>query len=192
MALALGKRVDLTQAISWVRRSLSQGGEASQVVAERLGAMAHAILLVSPARVSVELGELDDSGRGLPGAEADEVAARLFGLVAMRGSATLVIEDDMRRRGDPHGGRAAFVGNRLLHWQTLTEDGVAAVRFLRTNSSGYPLNAFVVAGTSAELRFAPACELTGHDLKRLAASTLVVVASVWDNEALVAVTTFEP
>lgn len=129
----------------WIRGSLAQGSLLSMVMTERLPALLVAVLMIPRYTDPGARLRLDNHGRGYSPTEVDRVAAQFFHALAACGAQTLVVEDDLARRGDQHlTGDVAFVDGRVIRWTVLEEgSNAAAVRLLRTGSSGYPLNAFV-------------------------------------------------
>jgi len=145
------------------------------------------MLLVEPTLAPQVKPVLDDNGRGLPSSEADEVARRLLDSAASAGKVTLIVEDDLARRGDPRVERATFVGDRVLRWEEVADDASNAATLLRKGSSGYPLNAYLCSGVAADLGLAPEADLSPDLQGRLAEAVVGVIVSVWDAEAFVAV-----
>lgn len=187
MTAALGQRVEPERALDWVRGSLAQGSDLARLIGARLSTLSKALLLVEPSRVQGPGPILDDSGRGIPSSEADEVAKRLLATAARKAKLTLLVEDDMARQGDPHLGRVAFVGARVLRWAEVDDQVTSAVTLLRGGASGYPLNAYVCQGTALDLGLSADLQLSPTQQERLADLVLGVLVSVWDAEAFVAV-----
>ena len=187
MTAALGQRVEPEGAFSWVRGSLAQGSDLARLIGARLSTLTKALLLVEPSRVQGHGPILDDSGRGIPSSEADEVAKRLLASAARTAKLTLVVEDDVARKGDPHLGRAAFVGTRVLRWEEVDDQAASAVTLLRRGAFGYPLNAYVCQGTATDLGLSADSQLSPVLQERIADAVLGVLVSVWDAEAFVAV-----
>lgn len=187
MTAALGQRVETERAFDWVRGSLAQGSDLAGLISARLSTLSKALLLVEPSRVQGPGPILDDSGRGIPSSEADEVAKRLLATAARKAKLTLVVEDDLARQGDPHLGQAVFVGARVLRWEEVDDQATSAVTLLRRGASGYPLNAYVCQGTAPDLGLTADLELSTMQQQRLVDAVLGVLVSVWDAEAFVAV-----
>jgi hypothetical protein len=187
MTTALGLRVETERAIDWVRGSLARGSDLARLISARLSALSKALILVEPSRVQGPGPILDDSGRGIPSSEAYEVAKRILATAARTAKLTLVVEDDLARQGDPHLGRAAFVGARVLRWEEVDDQAKNAVTILRRGASGYPLNAYICQGRPADLGLSADLQLSPIQQQRLADSVLGVIVSVWDAEAFVAV-----
>ncbi len=87
-------------------------------VARRLSDLSQAIVIGTP------LGDnqvLDGHGRGISQFDADVVLDRVVDALALTGATTLVVEDDLARRGDPGlYGQVAFVRGRVLRWADLS------------------------------------------------------------------------
>lgn len=187
MTAALGQLVEPERAFDWVRGSLGQGSDLARLIGARLSTLSTALLLVEPSRLQGPGPIFDDSGRGVPTAEADELVKRLLATAARRAKLTLVVEDDLARQGDPRLGQVAFVGARVLRWEAVDDQATSAVTLLRRGASGYPLNAYVCQGTAADLGLSADLQLSPMQQERLADSVLGVLVSVWDAEAFIAV-----
>jgi hypothetical protein len=187
MTAPIGLMVETERALDWVRGSLAQGSGLATFVRANLATLTVAVLLVEPARAAQVEPGLDDNGRGLRSSEADDVARRLLASAASTGKLTLIVEDDLGRRGDPRVERAAFVGDRVLRWEEVGDDVSSAATLLRKGSSGYPLNAYLCSGAAADLGLAPEVELSRVLQQRLAETVIGVIVSVWDAEAFVGV-----
>lgn len=187
MTAEIGQRVETERAFDWVRRSLAQGSDLARLIGARLSKLSQALLLVEPSRVQGPGPIFDDSGRGIPASEADEVAKCLLATTARKAKLTLIVEDDLARQGDPHLGRAAFVGARVLRWEEVDNQTISAVTLLRRGASGYPLNAFICQGTPPDLGLSADLQISPTQQERIADSVLGVLVSVWDAEAFVAV-----
>jgi len=181
-----GLPIDSESAREWARRSLAGGSGLAQAVACRLAGFRAARVLTSPDRLENQAVVLDDTGWRIPTSVADDIASRLLGKLGRACVSTLVVEDDLARRGDPHVGGAAFAGDRVLRWEELDRDGGSAARLLRRGASGYPLNAFVCCGAAEDLGLGSGRELTAVEQENLAGSACVVIVSVWDAESYVA------
>jgi hypothetical protein len=183
----VGQPVDIERAVDWVRGSLAQGSDLARLVGANLSTLANALLLVEPSRARGLEPILDDNGRGIPALEADEIAERLLARAAHRTAVTLIVEDDLARRGDPNVGRATFVADRVLRWEEVDNKARRAVSLLRRGASGYPLNAYLCQGSATDLGLTADEDLSPVRQQCLAEAVLGVIVSVWDAEALVAV-----
>jgi hypothetical protein len=91
---------------------------------------------------------LDDSGRGIQSKDADATTQRVLQCLGRDVVKTVIVEDDLARRGDVIAGAdVAFVEDRVLRWTALDNDAAGAVALMRSGSSGYPLNAFGCVAT---------------------------------------------
>lgn len=139
-------------------------------------------LLVPNSWTDAHLG-LDDYARGIKPGDADSVAQGVLGRLGHGRVSTLMVEDDLARRGDPLAvGKVAFVGDRVLRWASLA-DPQAAVSLLRSGSSGYPLNSYASKAAHEELGLNPGHSLTAAEEALVVDTTAFVVVSVYDAEA---------
>ncbi|UQX88702.1 hypothetical protein M6D93_01560 [Jatrophihabitans telluris] len=174
--------IDPGAAADWVRGSLAHGSDLSMLITTRLPDLSMGIVIGPP---STGLQALDDFGRGIRSGDADAVVQGAVESMARAGAGTLVVEDDLARRGDA--GLAvdvAFVGDRVVRWTPLNEPAVA-VRLLRTGSSGYPLNAFVCLPAPTDLPLGAGYVLNESDIAVLAEKVCAVITSVYDAESFV-------
>jgi hypothetical protein len=176
----VGCPVEQVAAFEWVRRSLEQGSSLAMLMSQHLGSLTFARLLV-PAVGGQFI--LDDRGRGIPQRDSDAIVRALFQCLGPDVLKSLIVEDDLARRGDPSlGSDVAFVDDRALRWCDM-DDAVAAGALLREGSSGYPLNSFGCRASPAELGLAGGRTLVDVDKERIIDSTELVIVSVYDAEA---------
>jgi len=175
------------QCVGWVRESLSQGSRLAALIAQTIDRLPSAVVLAAPSYTGEGRLVIDGRGRGLPSFEADSAAQEMLQRIVELGAATLIVEDDLARRGDPISGQAAFVGDRLIRWTPIVGDCAAASRLLRTGSSGYPLIAFGCFGVPSSLGLVADGELSLKTQEHIAAATHAVIVSMWDAEACLAV-----
>ena len=124
-------------------------------------------------------------GKGLGSRNSSEVIARYFD--SMEPGSLLVVEDDLARRGDPSVlGAAAYVGDRVLRWRAI-DDGRRAEELLREGSSGYPLNAFVIAENVGSSILSANAAISSQQVAQLARSVSIVIAAAFDGEAYLVV-----
>jgi hypothetical protein len=175
-----GFTVERDAASDWVRGSLAQGSSLAMLMSQRLGSLLGARLLApDTARQLV----LDDRGRGIRSSDADVIAQRFLARVGPEVVKTLIVEDDLARRGDASVGRdVAFVEDRILRWTSL-DDTASAGALLRKGSSGYPLNAFGCRAPATALGLGPGHTLTAVEQARVVDATELIVVSVYDAEA---------
>jgi hypothetical protein len=179
-----GRPLALEEAASWVHESLTQGSALAAAVGERLEQFSSAWLLV-PEHADVRGGRLDQSC-GLRIGEADVLARQLLTRLARTGHHTLVVEDELARKGDPHlDPDISFVGDRVVRWTEIDEHAEQATTLLRSGSSGYPLNAFVCRCSAPTLHLTTGSDLSAESRGNIIASTKAVIASVYDGEAFV-------
>lgn len=179
----LGSPVSAKLGADWTRGSLAQGSDLAASMTRRLAEFASARLLIPPVPGAAPVTSLDDHGRGTRSSDADQIAQRLLGSFAAAGVRTLVVEDDLARRGDPGVGLdVAFIGDRVVRWADLGVGANAAVQLLRAGASGYPLNAFACWRPSAELGLKAGVILGESQQAALVDSTSAVITSVYDAE----------
>ncbi len=161
------------------------------LMTEQLASLSGA-LLIAPIDIDPGQPRLDDHGHGYSSAEVDRLAVKLLQALVAEGARTLVVEDDLARRGDPRlEGNVGFVEDRVVKWAELDRGTVDAVTLLRSGSSGYPLNAFVSTLSARELMLEPRSQLRSETLSSIVRSVVAVIASVYDAEAYVALLTDE-
>jgi hypothetical protein len=183
----VGRLLDRESVIDWVRGSLAQGSTLSMLMSERLTSLPVALLVAPSVMAHRETPRLDEHGRGYSAAETDRRAAALLDGVRARGARLLVVEDDLARRGDlALEGNFAFVDDRVVRWAELDDGAAAAVALMRSGSSGYPLNAFASNLSARELGLMPRSQLQPANLSAMVESAAVILASVYDAEAYVA------
>lgn len=183
MRETVGSPVSAELGADWVRGSLAQGSGMAELMTRRLGKLGSAVLLSPSAPGAAPITSLDDLGRGIRPSDADQIARRLLQSFGAAGVKTLVVEDDLARRGDPGVGLdVAFVGDRVVRWADLGAGAEAAAVLLRAGASGYPLNAFACWPPPAELGLKVGAPLTESQQAALVESTCAVITSVYDAE----------
>lgn len=188
----VGVPLDIDRATDWVRGSLAQGTTLAGLTTATLARYRSALLLAPESRIWSDSIHLDDSGRGVAVVEADAVAARFLAQLREVGGRTLIVENDLARRGDAlRRDESCFVEDRVLAWVELTADVSVAASLLRRGSSGYPLNAFVSRLPALDLGLARGHQLSAEEIDVIVDSILAIVVSVFDAEAYVAVATVE-
>jgi hypothetical protein len=100
---------------------------------------------------------------------------------------SLLVEDDVRRKGDPWISKiappSAFIGERVLHWAD-SEMGIdKVVEAIHRGGFGYPLNVFLMTKSSAELGLVDREDAPEELPQEVVSSLLVVVVSAFDNES---------
>lgn len=179
---------DRDRGSDWARGSLAQGSDLALRVSSRLAEFTVA-LVVAPPTVALDPAILDDHGRGFRTSDVDRLAARMLDSLHEAGAKTLVVEDDLARRGDPRlPSDIALVGERVLRWIDLSLGSEVAARLLRTGASGYPLNAVVCMLPAEELALTPGRVLTDDETLRLASTARAVITSVYDAETYLILT----
>ena len=139
--------IEVDVAAAWVRDSLADGGQLSALVLARIDSYRTAEALL-PDRFAASSENSLRSGIGASRDRANQAMAGFFDTVAPE--ATLLVEDDLWRPGDtiPGDYLVREFGERLIRFAPLNAQ---AVELLGYGSSGFPLNAFVAFGNSADL-----------------------------------------
>lgn len=182
----LGLPIDVGSGAQWVRGSLGSGSILSTLVSKRLGDFTAARILVPEEALAGLSGLLDDDGKGVQTSDADLVAGRVLEKFAAAGVQTVVVEDDLARRGDASLAQdVAYVQDHVLRWADLTNGPVGGAQLLRGGSSGYPLNAYACWLSPVELGLEPGRDLEEKERESIVASTCAVFVSVYDAEAFV-------
>lgn len=134
-------RAEIEDARSWVLESLASGAPLVQSFEPLVATFVDArVLIPGSARKSVRT-RLDQSF-GISPPTTSPGLSLLFGALNSEGLQSLLVEDDLRRKGD--GGvspTALFDGERVFLAGSL-KSPAASISMVRS-ASGYPLNAFV-------------------------------------------------
>lgn len=184
MSRSVGALLGIADAMAWVRGSLADGSALAHLVNERIEPSWSALLLAEDVSGPRWEEPLSPCGRGQRGSAADALASRLLDSLTSSGPRTLIVEDDAARRGDPHLGGVAFVGERVVRWRDLEQQPAESVALLR--GSGHPLNAFVCRGPAQQLGLEADRPLGDTDVASIADAAEVVIVSAYDGEAFVA------
>jgi hypothetical protein len=186
----LGVRVSGEHALEWMRGSLAQGSDIAAMVLPRLARFDSGHLLVPAESGGGPWSPLSDTGGKCHPADSDRVAEPFIATCSRAGARTLVVEDDVARKGDPglSDEDVVYVSDRVLRWADLGRQSArSAVALLRSGASGYPLNAYLVTVAPNELGLMRQRVLTHVDQRMIAVATIGLVATVYDAEALLAV-----
>jgi len=182
-----GSPIDTKSGTRWVRSSLASGSILSAMVMKRLSDFSAARLLAPDTALPGLTHILDDNGRGIRTCDVDLIAGRVLEKFSVAGVQTLVVEDDLARRGDALSGHdVAYVDDHVVRWIDLTASPVAAVQLLRRGASGYPLNAFACWLSPEALGLESGRDLGEGERASIVSSTGSVLVSVYDAEAFVA------
>ena len=180
-----GIQIPNDPAKQWVLDSLGHGGPLSQQISTS-GGRDRGYGHPARERGDPEPGERRSfqTGHRLSHSQRDRLTAMFFARFARTATMTLVVEDDLQRRGDPHvEERAAFVGDRVVHWTVVTDgDQDDVVETLRSGASGYPLNAFVCEGTPSSFGLEAGAELDSDALDKLREAVKLVIVGAYDAE----------
>ena len=183
--------IDVDRARAWIRGSLVQGSDIAVVVSRHLSRFAGGLLMLA-GPIEQEAPALDDVGRNGATDQADLAAATLLRLLAKEGGKTLVVEDDTGRSGDANlGDHVIIIGDRVARWADIRDGVDRAVCLLRRGSSGYPLNAYVLAQDSQGLGLTPSRRSLADATcaERIIDELQCVISSAHDAEAYAALVT---
>ncbi len=167
---------------SWMSESLTQGSRLANQV------MAHRQISVLRLVRSDERADLPSSlaaGIGSDSATADHLASVAIILERSNGGRTLVVEDEMARRGDEflEGALCCFVDDRVLRWTDLFDPDAESL--LRCGSAGYPLNAMIMDKSDEQLGLAAGVDLDLDAIAQMVRSTTLVIVGALDGEGYV-------
>ena len=183
--LIKGHPVATATAIPWIYSSLSQGSALSASVRARIDPTWSAFVVAPGADSGPWRAPIDERSRQLRHRDVDDIATQFLKSLSRRGLQTLVVEDDSARRGDPNLGEAAYVDDRVLRWSELRGDTAHSVALLR--SVAYPLNGFLCRKSASTMGLLPHKSLDKEERTAVAAATAVVIVSVYDAEAYLAI-----
>jgi hypothetical protein len=179
----VGMAVAPDAAGSWVLASLQQGSSLSAAVAAHLWKPGSARVLGANALDEASAVGFEHGGRATT-SDADLAARRLFEAARSHGVKTLIVEDDLRRRGDPSlTSNVVYFGERVLHMTAIEGDVSAAVQMLRSGASGYPLNGFLCDKGQEDLGLIAGGEVDNDQAAAIVAATQIVIVAAYDAEA---------
>jgi hypothetical protein len=184
MTESIGLPIASAEAVDWVRDSLAEGSALALLMRDRVGSSWSAHLIVPGTRVDPWTQPLSPRGLGYRTPDVDLLASQFLESLARSHVQTLVVEDDVARRGDRNLTTVAYVEDRVLRWMELGPDPVGAAALLRR--SAYPLNAFVCCRSATQLKLEPGYQMGPEDQEAIVESTEAVIVSVYDAEAYVA------
>jgi hypothetical protein len=135
----------------------------------------------------MELQALEHGGV-IEAATADVGLAGVLESLVPAGALCVVIEDDLRRSGDPALERlpvgSAVLGDQVLHWCDLPAvSSSLAVSAIRRSASGYPLNAFIVTESAAALGLAGGGSVSTDLPSRIVRALDGVIVAAFDAES---------
>lgn len=175
-------------ALNWLERSLAAGHELSAAVLAAAPFDRGRFCTLVPSDLVANRVTKFHEGGIVETSVADAALARLLGDLVTEGGSCVVAEDDLLRRSDPAVARrtvpSAFIGNHVVHWCDLVPgSGAPAARALRASASGYPLNAFVVTRSAADLGLVTGRSLSEDFTSDVVGSLVAVVVSAFDAES---------
>lgn len=177
------REIDVLTAREWVASSLHEGSGLAEQVLQKLGGACRAFLLGDPAD---PFAPLSNRGGVMSLGVSQYIASQFLSVLSTSGMRTLVVEDDLARRGDSNlSGDMAFLEERVVRWASLGSGAVSSVRLLSEGSSGYPLNAFVLRSSAEEVGIEPGKDISSH-IAEIALQVSVVIVAAFDAEGFVA------
>jgi len=180
--------IETGRAITWVSDSLAQGSRLSRIVQSRVHQMKYATILGAPEPVPYEL---DNRRRGVSSIASDSDAVRFLEASRKLGFHTLLVEDDMARKGDPHLPKdSGFIEDRVLRWTEIRPGARAAAHLLRDASAGFPLNAFIVRRSVGHMNAVRGRQLDSV-VESVGADVGGVIVAVFDGESFLTMTADE-
>ena len=181
-----GIDIDVDTAREWTRSSLLRSdSEVAAVLVKRLGSFCTAKVLADVS-YQKDVGNLSNVGRGLTGSR--EVARNFLKQLAADAPRTLLVENELGRRGDPGmESRSVFMNGVPASWSELNRYGnVDPVSVITGTSSGWPLNAYVLAGPPSKYQLTLGGDLAGSEQEKVAKDTVTILSSAFDGEAFLA------
>lgn len=173
-------KVDHTCALAWARSCLDQGSDLSTSVSRVLADFSIAEIVARPEIPVRHLAQ----GQGMPAGRVDLIANHRLMQLSETGLRTLIVEDELARRGDPiREEDVAFVGDRVLRWLVLSSLAHEPARLLRSGSAGYPLNAFILSGSPETLGLNPRRGLDDVSVQEMASHVVSLVFAICDGES---------
>lgn len=179
------KELDLSRGLRWVRDSLSRGGGASAAVLERNLLERGAVWAILPDNYDLEAERSIDHG----GVTSSEVAdAGLANALVRLGvdTRTVLLEDELALPGDKdllatRGEGLWIYQGQILRTLDIESTTTSVVGFLRSGSSGYPTNAFML-NTRLDPRPQMPATLGPHELCQALNGLLAVTVAAFDAE----------
>lgn len=177
------------EARSWLERSLASGHEVSAAVLETAPFESGSFVGIVPSGVNPsQIANFAEGGVVTSDVANAALAGVLDGLT-QEGASCVIVEDDVGRRTDPslatRSVPSAFIGDRVVSWAVLdqTGSGTVATETIGMVSSGYPRNAFVITKSAVDLGLSQDQSLPADFAANVAASTLAVIVSAFDDES---------
>jgi hypothetical protein len=176
------------RAREWLEESLRGGHELAAAVLGAVRFDAGRFQLALPESEAARAVTGFDQGGVVGASLADAALAQYLDDFASRGALCVLVEDDLLRQSDPAVARrpvpSAFIGDHVIHWCELARGaGSIATEVIRMSASGYPLNAFLVTKSAADLRLSPGGSLVKDFTTDVVASLAAVVVSAFDGES---------
>jgi hypothetical protein len=184
--------IDKAIALGWLRRSLGRGEVISpaalKFIAERDG---RGWALV-PETVDRALLSNPDSGAVITGDTGSprEALGRVLTMLAERGAACVVVENDLRLKRDPEPRQGdtlltGYVGEKVIHWAQLADGPADAVCTIYRGASGYPTNAFVTSASAEALGLSDGADVDPDVADHVVESLLAVITAAYDAETYI-------
>jgi hypothetical protein len=181
--------VEQTAALDWLRYSLGQGEVVSPAALRFIEENKGHVFTLAPEVVDpAQLADCEHGAIGAGPSAARAALATVLAALAERGAAGVVVEDELRSKGDPKPSvdgllPTAFVGEKVIHWASLSDGTEAAILTLHRGSHGYPTNAFVTSASVDELGLVDGADLD-HDVAGLVVASLAaVIVAAYDADS---------
>lgn len=189
-SVEFGIKTSTSSALPFVRESLRDGTALALSVDRQIGRLGVCRILIPSSSMAPAV--IDARGRSFSRRATEELATNLFSACGAASALTLVVEDDLARRGDVlHGANYAFLGNRVIRWARVNDSARAATHLLRTGASGYPLNAFLCDADGSQLGLSEGASVAFSSCPSMADHVSAVIVSAFDGEAFLVLMTPE-
>jgi hypothetical protein len=185
----IAKKLEIPKADGrdWLERSLAAGFDVASAVLAAAPFNSGRFTTFIPASASMSQVQFPDHGFVGETVGNAGLSQHLDNL-ARKSAACVVIEDDILERNDRQPDDmtipSVFIGDGVIHWSNLKPGfGAAATKAVREGAFGYPLNAFVVAKSAADLGLVNDRSAPEGFADEVAKSLLAVIVSAFDAES---------
>lgn len=180
------KQVDVHAATAWLESRLGDSRLETALLGRLAGLSRACVVGLSDA----DAGDLNDASCRLATTDGDAALAAWFAERSACGPQTVMVLDDLARRGDPvlAGEDVAYNGSRVLSYAQVDPAGVDAAAAVRRGGSGYPTIAVVVPGSPDDLGLVAHGECDDDRVEALASHAAGVIVSVHDAETWLVLT----
>jgi hypothetical protein len=181
--------VNQTKALEWLRYSLCQGDVISPAALKYINEHPGHVYTLAPEGVDpTQLEDFESGAIGTGPSAALTALATVLTMLAELGSACVVVEDELRSKGDPKPDLdglllTGFVDEKVIHWASLSDGAEAALTSLSRGSHGYPTNAFVTLVAAEELGLVDGADLDHYVASAIVASLAAVIVAAYDADS---------